>query len=163
MQFERSLFRILERKEYTPSVVNRVVEKPCRKTLTALILRVLHENLSTTVTFIWIKNTQGYFSWTDYLGSLKVTVFREVHFGKTARFSKQRISTDKYSLLFSCQIKVIGARGKIYSVPGVHMVEGGAKKIAMRANNEGESAIFFAQLEDYGEYDFVRHKFHLLN
>ena len=43
------------------------------------------------------------------------------------------------------------------------MVESGAKKIAMRANNEGEPAIFLAQLENYGEYDFVKHKFHLLN
>ena len=53
-----------------------------------------------------IKNMLGYLS-LDIIRSLKLTVFLELRSRKTVRFSEQIMSADKYSSIFSRQMKAI--------------------------------------------------------
>jgi len=51
-------------------------------------------------------NKLGYLS-LDIICSSKLTVFLELHSRKTARFSEQMMSADKYPSIFSRQMKAI--------------------------------------------------------
>ena len=55
---------------------------------------------------IWCKNMLGYLAM-DIICSLKLTVFLELHSWKTVCFLKQKMSVDKYPIIFSHQMEAI--------------------------------------------------------